>query len=690
MTRRRRFLPLLTATFCLLTLVFSTSVAQAHDGAHGTLEVDAWLDLQDGGTQYDRRLPNVHVEISPGCDYSSSGDTLYNAPNTGILTFHACPINRYTTYSDYGVTVTTPAGYAIEDPHSKSVRLTLTAPDGRVSFLFRSATTASSYSAVPFKGYWNPWNVDHFYTIADFADGSYGYGYQGAQGYAFNGPAPGTVPMYRYWNAIGGDHFYTVSRNDGGYAYFGYSYEGIEGWVSPVSISGTTPLYRYFNGVGTDHFYTTSRNDAGYAYYGYGFESVEAYMFTAPQTVTVAPPAPSAPTPPPATGSINVRTFIDQRDGGSAFDRPLGGVQVTVAPACSSGSGTTSAASGAAGAEQLFNGCALGSHTVTATAPSGFTVSGSVSVGVTANTTTPASLSLLNQIDDPAYTGGWNTSSTDEGDLDAAYDGAFGALPIIAVSSSTKYDERTSHNALWTDSAGKQHWPIRYRYVRVFGPGDAPVYLRDSFGKPLVNKDGSLYVVNARQVKLQSTGAVESDPATGELLYYVWGDYRTGTGLEQRSGFIRASDLTSGRYPLPTSVVTTLGQNGMSYPGSTTPMVVVPTPLVGQFVGKRDTSTLRTIGTYGCASSKYNYAYVVWNLTDVPGGGMTRGIVPPGTTFYVSKLTKTTDLATRDAAGNPQTLTWKYGYYKVGTSARWGWIPAFDLRSTVPTSWPCA
>lgn len=143
-----------------------------------------------------------------------------------------------------------------------------------------AAVNSSQSALVPFYGYWNPTNTDHFYTI-DRNDAGYayfGYAYERIEGYLSSKQASGFVPLYRYWNSTGGDNFYSITRNDAGYALYGYSFVKIEAYVMSTSAGGFVPLNRYFNGAITDHYYSPVRNDGGYGYFGYAFERIEGYI----------------------------------------------------------------------------------------------------------------------------------------------------------------------------------------------------------------------------------------------------------------------------------------------------------------------------------------------------------------------------------------------------------------------------
>jgi hypothetical protein len=139
-----------------------------------------------------------------------------------------------------------------------------------------------SANLVPLYHYYNPGQVDNFYTsnFNELGYGAAGYDWYGCMAWIWDSPVPGSEPLYRYYNPYGGDHFYTVDRNDAGYAYYGYIYyEGIVGYVFPDGrIGGTTALNRYFaGGSSTDHYYTEDAWTSGFL--GYYFERTEAYAY---------------------------------------------------------------------------------------------------------------------------------------------------------------------------------------------------------------------------------------------------------------------------------------------------------------------------------------------------------------------------------------------------------------------------
>ena len=158
---------------------------------------------------------------------------------------------------------------------------------------------------------------------------TFGYNYEGIQGYIYTSQIPGTVPLYMLYNTKAGDHFYTISPDGAnpigdwqpkgliGYVYSesgqadrlplyrwykpsphkpkktdhfyttsrseptsssGYVYEGIECYVPKSNISGTVPFYRWYKGSINDHFYTRSTSEPT-AGSGYVSEGVQCNIF---------------------------------------------------------------------------------------------------------------------------------------------------------------------------------------------------------------------------------------------------------------------------------------------------------------------------------------------------------------------------------------------------------------------------
>ncbi len=84
----------------------------------------------------------------------------------------------------------------------------------------------------PLYEFWKP-QVDHFYTKADLADGTDGYGSKKVFGYVYPAKTSARKPLCRYFSAAGTDHFYDAPA-DGvckSFTSTGYTLEGIEGYI---------------------------------------------------------------------------------------------------------------------------------------------------------------------------------------------------------------------------------------------------------------------------------------------------------------------------------------------------------------------------------------------------------------------------------------------------------------------------
>lgn len=85
---------------------------------------------------------------------------------------------------------------------------------------------------VPFRQWWG--NSDHFYTVDHDDDtrailGALGYEYELDQGHVHTSPMNGTVALRRYVNQSLEDHFYTIDNMPDGT--FGYEFQQIEAYV---------------------------------------------------------------------------------------------------------------------------------------------------------------------------------------------------------------------------------------------------------------------------------------------------------------------------------------------------------------------------------------------------------------------------------------------------------------------------
>lgn len=94
----------------LLAQFIETTEAHDDKGAkHGNVRV---VTKTSDGTV----LPNVKVDVDPNCDGSGHSETGKDAE----VTFHKCPVNRFTNSSRYTVRVgTTPAGWSLRGSHEQ-------------------------------------------------------------------------------------------------------------------------------------------------------------------------------------------------------------------------------------------------------------------------------------------------------------------------------------------------------------------------------------------------------------------------------------------------------------------------------------------------------------------------------------------------------------------------------------------
>lgn len=130
-----------------------------------------------------------------------------------------------------------------------------------------------SKETVNINRWWNPNNVNHFYTRDTGNEPArHGYSYDGIGFKAFKNKELNTTAIYRWWNPNDVNHFYTKNPSN----IPGYIYERIEFYAYPDKQPGTIPIYGWHNTKNTNHFFTKDpSNIPGYINYGIEFYALE-------------------------------------------------------------------------------------------------------------------------------------------------------------------------------------------------------------------------------------------------------------------------------------------------------------------------------------------------------------------------------------------------------------------------------
>jgi hypothetical protein len=166
---------------------------------------------------------------------------------------------------------------------------------------FSAQAWVTTYPIRPLYQTYHQGYTDRFYTTSksdrDSAISFYGYQDHGVVAFVESGPvrSPAAKPFNRYfvgWPLL--EHFYTISAAEqAAVLSYGYVYEGVEGYLHESQVTGTTPLFRLANFDGStsslEHVYTTdARTRDILAVTGWQYDGVAGHVWPVPAPSTWA------------------------------------------------------------------------------------------------------------------------------------------------------------------------------------------------------------------------------------------------------------------------------------------------------------------------------------------------------------------------------------------------------------------